>query len=108
MAANVPLGESVSRSPFLGESFKQVRGEAAAYVLWGVNSVFLKDIEFQLLALLFANDWGFGRDFLGGDGSLRHNIFDKDDIVENVAATPLDKIAPTIDLPLSSDSLQSQ
>jgi len=32
MAANVPLGESVSLSPFLGESFKQVRGDAAAYV----------------------------------------------------------------------------
>jgi hypothetical protein len=30
---------------------------------------------------------------------------DKDDIVENVAATPLDKIAPTNDLPLSSDNL---
>jgi hypothetical protein len=32
---------------------------------------------------------------------------DKDDIVENVAATPLDKIAPTIDLLLSSDNLQN-
>jgi hypothetical protein len=32
MAANVPLGDSVSRSPFLGESFKQVSGDAAANV----------------------------------------------------------------------------
>jgi len=84
IAASVPLGESVSRSPFLGESFKQVRGD------------------------VFAKDWGFGRDFLGGDGSLRHSILDKDDIVENVAATPLDKIAPTIDLVLSSDNLYAE
>lgn len=43
-----------------------------------------------------------------GDGSLRHIILDRDDIVENVAATPLDKIAPTIDLLLSSDNLYAE
>ena len=84
MAANVPLGDSVSRSPFLGESFKQVSGD------------------------VFAKDWGLGRDFLVGDGSLRHIILDRDDIVENVAATPLDKVAPTIDLLLSSDNLYAE
>ena len=108
IAASVPLGESVSRSPFLGESFKQVRGDAAVYVTVRnkFQYIFLRILKLTQ-PLLFAKDWGFGRDFLGGDGSLRHSILDKDDIVENVAATPLDKIAPTIDLLLSSDSLQN-
>lgn len=56
------------------------------------------------LTLPRANDWGFGSDFLG-DCSLRHIILDKEDIVENVAGTTLDRIAPTRDLLLSSESL---
>lgn len=31
IAANVPLGDSVSFSPFLGWSFKHVKGDAATY-----------------------------------------------------------------------------
>lgn len=40
-----------------------------------------------------------------GDGSLRHNIFEIDDIVENVAGTTFERMAPTIDRLLSTESL---
>lgn len=63
-------------------------------------------INFKLI--LFsprANGWGFSSDFLGEVWSLRQIIFDNEAIVENVAGTTLDKIAPTKDLFLSSESL---
>lgn len=52
-----------------------------------------------------AKAWGFTFDFLGELCSLRQIILEKEAIVENVAGTTLDMIAPTKDLLLSSDSL---
>jgi hypothetical protein len=56
-----------------------------------------------------ANDWGFCSDFFGdftGEvRSLRQINLENEAIVEKVAGTTLDKIAPTKDLPLSSESL---
>lgn len=39
-------------------------------------------------------------------GSLRHINFESEAIVENVTGTTFDKIAPTSDLLLSTESLQ--
>lgn len=52
-----------------------------------------------------ANDWGFASGFFGDFCSLRHIILEKEAIVENVAGTTLDRIAPTKDLLRSSESL---
>jgi len=52
-----------------------------------------------------ANDWDFASGFFVGFCSLRHIILEKEAIVENVAGTTLDRIAPTKDLPRSSESL---
>jgi len=57
------------------------------------------------LALPLANDWGFTSGFLVGVRSLRHIILETEDIVENAAGITFDKIAPTKDLLLSSESL---
>lgn len=48
---------------------------------------------------------GFVLGFFGEACSLRQIIFEREAIVENVAGTTLDIIAPTMDLLLSSDSL---
>lgn len=62
-----------------------------------------------VLLLPRANGWGFASDFFGdfcGEVfSLRQINLENEAIVENVAGTTLDKIAPTKDLPLSSESL---
>lgn len=62
-----------------------------------------------MLVLPRANGWGFWSDFLGdffGEaGSLRQINLEKEATVENAAGTTLDRIAPTNDLPLSSESL---
>jgi hypothetical protein len=52
-----------------------------------------------------ANGRGFTSDFLGDVCSLRQIILEKEAIVENAAGTTFDKIAPTKDLFLSSESL---
>lgn len=54
----------------------------------------------------WANGCGLGSGFFGDFASLRQNILDKDAMVENVAGTTFDRIAPTKDLFLSSESLQ--
>lgn len=81
MAANVPPGDNVSLSPFLGGSFKHVKGDA------------------------FANGWGFVRGVFVEVCSLRHIILENDARVATVAGTTFDRIAPTKDLLLSSESL---
>lgn len=55
--------------------------------------------------LPLANGWGFGRAFFAAVWSLRHMILENDAMVENVAGTTFERIAPTKDLLLSSDSL---
>ena len=52
-----------------------------------------------------ANGWGFGSIFFGNDLSLLHNNLENEAMVENVAGTTFDRIAPTRDLFLSSESL---
>jgi len=63
----------------------------------------------RVLLIPRANGWGFCSDFFGdftGEVcSLRQINLENDAIVEKVAGTTLDKIAPTKDLPLSSESL---
>lgn len=53
-----------------------------------------------------ANGWDLGSGFFELFGSLRQISFEKEAIVENVAGTTFDKIAPTSDLLLSTESLQ--
>lgn len=54
-----------------------------------------------------AKGWGFGSGLLAGVGSLLHNIFEIEVIVEKVAGTTFERIAPTIDLFGSAESLES-
>lgn len=68
-------------SPFLGGSFKHVKGDA------------------------LANGCKATRDLFVVVCSLRHIILETDAKVEKVAGTTLDRIVPTIDRLLSSESL---
>lgn len=52
-----------------------------------------------------ANGCGFGSGLFGGVRSLRQIILDKEAMVEKVAGTTFERIAPTKDLLLSSESL---
>lgn len=59
----------------------------------------------KMVILPRANDCGFTSDCFGDPDPLRHIILETEAIVENVAGTTLDRIAPTMDLFLSSESL---
>lgn len=84
IAANVPPGLTASFSPFLGESFKHVKGDA------------------------LANDCEATRGFFEEVCSLRHIILENDASVEKVAGMTLERIIPTIDRLLSSESLKAE
>lgn len=84
IAANVPLGDRVSFSPFLMWSFKQVKEDA------------------------LENDGSFTSSVLLVVFPLRHIILETEDSVEKAAGTTLERIAPTIDLFLSTESLYAE
>lgn len=60
----------------------------------------------QVIFSPLANGWDLGFGFFELFGSLRQINFESEDIVENVAGTTFDKIAPISDLLLSTESLQ--